>query len=65
MTPLQVIMLAHKMRQAQKAFQASLKGEPSLGERHAAMADLEDKLDAAIEPYVDYYRNTQEADHDC
>ncbi len=59
MTPLQVIMLAHKMRQAQKAFQASLKGEPSLGERHAAMADLEDKLDAAIEPYVDYYRATE------
>lgn len=65
MTPLQVIMLAHKMRQAQKAFQASLKGETPLMDRHSVMVDLEDKLDAAIEPYVDYYRNTQEADHDC
>lgn len=69
MTPLQVIMLAHKMRQAQKAFQEVLSSgeamDPPLMERHSVMADLEDKLDAAIEPYVDYYRNMQEADHDC
>lgn len=65
MTPLQVIMLAHKMRQAQKAFQASLKGETPLMDRHNVMVELEAQLDAAIEPYVDYYRNMQEADHDC
>jgi hypothetical protein len=65
MTPLKVIMLAHKMRQAQKAFQSSLRGESPLMDRHSVMVELEAQLDAAIEPYVDYYRNTQEADHDC
>lgn len=69
MTPLQVIMLAHKMRQAQKAFQEVFSSgeamDPPLMERHSVMVELEAQLDAAIEPYVDYYRNMQEADHDC
>lgn len=69
MTPLQVIMLAHKMRQAQKAFQVVLSSgeamDPPLMDRHSVMVELEAQLDAAIEPYVDYYRNMQEADHDC
>jgi len=69
MTPLQVIMLANKMRQAQKAFQEVLSSgeamDPPLMERHSVMVDLEDQFDAAIEPYMDYYRNMQEADHDC
>lgn len=66
MTPLQVIMLGHEMRLAQKAFQASLKGEPSLGTRLMTMAELEDKFDAAIEPYVNYHKavELQETDHD-
>lgn len=69
MTPLQVIMLAHKMRQAQKAMRIAWSAgeavDPPLMERHSVMVELEDKLDTAIQPYVDYYRNTQEADHDC
>ena len=64
MTPLQVIMLAHRMRQAQQAFRSAARGESPLMDRHSVMADLEDRFDAAIQPYVDYYRNTQEADHD-
>lgn len=71
MTPLQVIMLAHRMRQAQRAFQEVLSSgeamDPPLMERHSAMVDLEDQFDAAIEPYVSYHRSIelQEADHDC
>ena len=57
MTPLQVIVLAHKMRKAQKAFLSSLKGEAPLGERHAAMVELEERFDAAIEPYINYARS--------
>jgi hypothetical protein len=66
MTPLQVIMLAHRMRQAQKAFLSSLKGEAPLGERHAAMVELEAQFDAAIEPYIDYARSfeIEEEGHD-
>lgn len=56
MTPLQVIMLAHRMRQAQKAFNAALRGSP-LMDRHTVMIDLEDQFDAAIEPYIDYARS--------
>jgi len=63
-TPLQVIMLAYRMRQAQQAFRSAARGESPLMDRHSVMADLEDQFDAAIQPYVDYYRNTQEADHD-
>lgn len=65
MTPLQIIMLAHRMRLAQKAFQSSLKGEAPLGERHKAMVELEDQLDAAMQPYIDYHRSMelQEEDH--
>ena len=63
MTPLQVIMLAHKMRQAQKSFQAVLSSgeamEPPLMDRHSVMVELEAQLDAAIEPYVDYYHATE------
>jgi len=57
LTPLQVIVLAHKMRKAQKAFLSSLKGEAPLGERHAAMVELEERFDAAIEPYINYARS--------
>ena len=66
MTPLQVIVLAHKMRKAQQAFLSSLKGETPLGERHAAMVELEERFDAAIEPYIDYARSMEleEEDHD-
>jgi hypothetical protein len=70
MTPLQVIMLAHKMRQAQKSFQAVLSSgeamDPPLMDRHSAMVELEAQLDAAIEPYVDYNRaiELQEKGHD-
>lgn len=65
-TPLQVIMLAHRMRQAQKAVQSSLKGESPLMDRYNVMAELENQFDAAIEPYVSYHRaiELQEADHD-
>ena len=75
MTPLQVIMLAHKMRQAQKSFQAVLSSgeamdpplmDPPLMDRHSVMVELEAQLDAAIEPYVDYNRaiELQEKGHD-
>jgi hypothetical protein len=57
LTPLQVIVLAHKMRKAQKAFLSSLKGEAPLGERHAAMVELEERFDAAIEPSINYARS--------
>lgn len=57
MTPLQVIMLAHRMRQAQKAFNSALRGESPLMDRHTVMIDLEDQFDAAIEPYIDYARS--------
>lgn len=67
MTPLQVIMLAHRMRLAQKAFQSSLRGESPLMDRHSVMVELENQLDAAIQPYVDYQRaiDLQEADHEA
>lgn len=60
MTPIQIIMLAHQMRQAQKAVQASLM------DRYRVMAELEDQFDAAIIPYLNYHRaiELQEADHD-
>jgi hypothetical protein len=57
MTPLQVIMLAHRMRQAQKAFLSSLRGESPLMDRHTVMIDLENQFDAAIEPYINYARS--------
>lgn len=67
MTPLQVIMLAHRMRQAQQAFRSAARGESPLMDRHSVMVDLEDQFDTAIEPYVNYHRSIelQEADHDC
>lgn len=55
MTPLQVIVLAHEMRKAQKAYLSAAKGESPLMDRHTIMVDLEDKLDAALEPYVNHY----------
>jgi len=66
MTPLQVIVLAHRMRQAQKAFNSALKGESPLMDRHTVMIDLEDQFDAAIEPYINYARSfeMQEEGHD-
>ncbi len=64
MTPMQVILLGHKMRQAQKAVKASLSGEGSLGPRYMAMADLEDQFDAAIIPYVDHAQYLKDADHE-
>jgi hypothetical protein len=57
MTPLQVIVLAHKMRQAQKAFNSALRGESPLMDRHTVMIDLENQFDAAIEPYINYARS--------
>jgi len=53
------------MRQAQKAFNAALRGESPLMDRHTVMIDLESQFDAAIEPYVNYHRSIelQEADH--
>lgn len=65
MTPLQVIMLAHEMRKAQKAFNSALRGESPLMDRHTVMVDLENQFDTAIEPYVNYHRSLelQEADH--
>lgn len=63
MTPLQVIMLAHEMRQAQKAFQSSLRGETPLMDRHQVMVELEDKLDAAMMPYVNYHRAMEAQDN--
>ncbi len=60
MTPLQVIMLAHKMRQAQKSFQAVLRSgeamDPPLMDRHSVMVALEEELDLILQVYVDYYR---------
>lgn len=60
MTPLQVIMLAHKMRQAQKSFQAVLSSgeamDPPLMDRHSVMVELEEELDLILQVYVDYYR---------
>lgn len=60
MTPLQVIMLAHKMRQAQKSFQAVLSSgeamDPPLMDRHSVMVALEEELDLILQVYVDYYR---------
>lgn len=65
MTPLQIIMIAHEMRKAQRAFLSSMKGESPLMDRHTVMVDLENQFDAAIEPYVNYHRSLelQEADH--
>jgi hypothetical protein len=57
MTPLQVIMLTHEMRRAQKAFNSALKGESPLMDRHAVMVELEERVDAALEPYVNYARS--------
>lgn len=66
MTPLQIIMLAHQMRQAQKAYLSAANGDTPLMDRHTVMVELEGQLDAAIEPYVTYQRalELQEADHD-
>jgi hypothetical protein len=64
-TPLQVIMLTHEVRKAQKAYLSAAKGETPLMDRHTVMADLEDKLDAALGPYVNYCRSLEilEADN--
>lgn len=66
MTPLQVIMLAHEVRKAQRAYLSAAKGESPLMDRHTVMVELEEQLDAAIQPYVNYHRaiELQEADHD-
>lgn len=65
MTPLQVIMLAHETRKSQTAFLSAMRGEEgSLMDRYKTMTELEEKLDAAIKPYVDYHRSIQEGDHD-
>lgn len=65
MTPLQVIMLTHQMRQAQKAYLSAAKGESPLMDRHTVMVELEEQLDAALEPYVRYFRSLElmEVDH--
>lgn len=52
MTPLQVILLGKRMREAQKANPDSLDAE-----------ELGRAFDDAIEPYVDYARNL-EAEHE-
>lgn len=66
MTPLQVILLTHEVRKAQKAFLSAMKGESPLMDRHSVMVELEERLDAALGPYVNYHRalELQEADHD-
>lgn len=56
MTPIQVIMLAYRVRQAQKAVQASLNGDTPLMDLYHVMADLEDQLDAALEIYASHQR---------
>ena len=59
MTPIEVILLTHKMRQAQKSFHAVMKGEaadPPLMDRHNTMVALEEELDLILQSYVDYYR---------
>ena len=61
MTPIQVIMLTARMRKAQQAFRKALAGDGGLGKVHAIMCQLEDQLDAAIQPYLDHVNNTGEA----
>lgn len=56
-------MLAYEMRLAQKAFQSSLKGETPLMDRHQVMVELEDKLDAAMVPYINYCRVMEAQDN--
>jgi hypothetical protein len=60
MTPIEVILLTHKVRQAQKSFHAVLQSgeaaDPPLMDRHSAMVALEEELDPILQSYVDYYR---------
>jgi hypothetical protein len=65
MTPMQIIILAHRMRQAQQAFQSSLKGESPLMDRLTVMADLEARFDAAIVPYINHAQHMEDADHEA
>jgi hypothetical protein len=57
MTPLQVIMLTHEMRRAQKAFNSALKGESPLMDRHAVMVELEERVEGSLEPFENYARS--------
>lgn len=56
MTPLEVILLGKRMRDAQKAFNAP--GD-SLGQRLYDMSELEEAFDKAIEPYINHARNEE------
>jgi hypothetical protein len=60
MTPIEVILLTYKVRQAQKSFHTVLQSgeaaDPPLMDRHNAMVALEEELDPILQSYVDYYR---------
>ena len=53
MTPLQIIMLGKRMREAQKKLDVF---DDLFGENMAKTEELEAAFDAAIEPYVDHAR---------
>ena len=57
MTPLEVILLGKRMRDAQRAFNAP--GD-SLGQRLYDMSELEEAFDKAIQPYVEHAKNEGE-----
>lgn len=56
MTPLQVILLGKRLREAQKRW--------PMHPKHGSIEvmELEKQFDAAIEPYVDYAANMETAD---
>jgi hypothetical protein len=60
MTPIEVILLTYKVRQAQKSFHTVLQSggaaDPPLMDRHSVMVALEEELDPILQSYVDYYR---------
>ena len=59
MTPIEVILLTYKVRQAQKSFHAVMQSgeaaDPPLMDRHSVMVALEEELDPILQAYVDYY----------
>lgn len=59
MTPLQVILLGKRMRDAQRAFNQPC---DNLGQRLHDMSELEEAFDKAIEPYINHARNEEISD---
>ena len=57
MTPIEVILLTHKVRQAQKSFHAVMQSgevaDPPLMDRHTTMVALEEDLDPSLRTCVD------------